>query len=45
MIFKTELSKVFFTNVAVYFIAIIFANWMLQLMDYAQKFNKENQIY
>jgi hypothetical protein len=28
MIFRTELAKVFFTNVSAYFIAVIFSNWM-----------------
>jgi hypothetical protein len=35
-IFKKELTKVFFTIVAVYFIAIIFSRWVQSLVFYAQ---------
>jgi len=36
-IFRSALAKVFFTTLALYFIAIIFSHWIQQIVEFSQK--------
>lgn len=40
-IFKTQLTKVFVSNVTVYLGAIIYSQWIQNLVDYTQKYYRE----